>query len=61
MFLPTVWCFDPKMVCEVVGSKFGCGPCGSAECGAVCVSTDADSLWSLGKFECLVVMESAAE
>ena len=34
MFVPTLWCFDPKIVCEVVGSKFGCGPCGSAVCGA---------------------------
>ena len=43
------------------GIKFGCGPCGSADCGAVCVSTDADSLWSLGKFDCLIGMEGAAE
>jgi hypothetical protein len=60
MFVPALWCFVPKMVCEVVGSEFGCGPCGSTECG-VCVSTVADSLWSLGKFECLIGMEGATE
>ena len=61
MFVPTLWCFDPKIVCGVVGSEFGCGPCGSIEGTAVCVSTDADSLWSLGKFECLIGMEGATE
>ena len=61
MCVPTLWCFDPKVVNAVVGSEFGCGPCGSTECGAVCVNTDADSLWSLGKFECLIGMEDATE
>ena len=61
MFVPTLWWSDPKIVYDVVGSEFGCGPCGSTECSAVCVSTDADSLWSLGKFECLIGMEGATE
>ena len=61
MFVPTLWYFDPKTVYEVVGSKFGCGPCGSAERGTVYVSTGADSLWSFGKFECLIGIEGAAE
>ena len=37
IFVPTLWCFDQKVVCKVVGSGFGCGPCGSTECGAVSV------------------------
>ena len=61
MFVPTLWCFDPKVVNAVVGSEFGCGPCGSTECSAVCANTDADSLWSLGKFECLIGMEDATQ
>ena len=57
MSVPTLWCVDPKVVCKVVGSGFGCGPCGSeawgatcgpcgsAERGAICINTDADNLW----------------
>ena len=61
MFVPTLWCFEPAVVRAVVGLEFGCGPCGSTDLGAVCVSTNADSLWSLGKFECLIGMEGATE
>ena len=39
--MPTLWCFDPKVVSAMVGTEFGCGPRGSTECGAaVCVSID---------------------
>ena len=64
MFVPTLWCFDPKVVRDVVGAEFGCGPCGSVEGSTgstLCVNTDAESLWSLGKFECLIGMEGATE
>ena len=30
-------------------------------CGAVCVNIDADSLWSLGMFECLIGMGDATK
>ena len=33
MFVPTLWCLDPKVVSAVVGSRFGCGPRVSTECG----------------------------
>ena len=44
----------------MIGSEFGCGPCGGIEVSALCVNTDADSLWRLDKFECLFGMEGAA-
>ena len=57
MFVPTLWCFEPATVDKVVGSQFGCGPCGSADESAACVNTNADSRWVLGQFEHSIGME----
>ena len=62
MFVPTLWCFEPAAVSKVVGSRFGCGPCGSTdESAAACVNTNADSLWRLGQFEYSIGMEGSRD